>query len=159
MEIQSITCKDDIALIVRNYKICLEQYKKRIGKQRETVVNNRNLDLLITTTSETQRQKLIDHDTAWQQLNKIELAKRTTIEMEHVSIEICKDLNKQTEVMKGVQHKLTDVNKEIRNSNSLISRMMRREHRNRAIITIFSVGFIMTFLVILYFKLFPTRER
>jgi hypothetical protein len=159
MEIQSITdSKDNISLIVRNYRICLDQYKKRIIKQRETVANNRNLDRLVTNDN-TQREKLIDSDMAWEQLNKIELAKRATIEMEHVSIDICKDLNKQTEAMKGVGHKLTDMNREIRSSNSLISRMMRREHRNRAIITIFSVGFVMTFLVILYFKLFPTRER
>jgi predicted RND superfamily exporter protein len=159
MEIQSITSRDDTSLIVRNYKNGLDQYKKRILKSKEAIASNRNLDsLLITTTSESQREKLINEEVAMEQMNKIDCVKRTTIEMEHISLEICKDLNRQTETMKGVQTKLTDVNKELQGSNSLISRMMRREHRNRAIITIFSVGFVMTFLVILYFKLFPSAK-
>jgi hypothetical protein len=156
MEIQSMTSKDDYGLFIRNYKTGIEQYRKRIAKLRDTINNNKNLDSLLISNTETQREKLIDNDMAYSQLDRLESAKRATIEMEHVSVTICKDLNQQTETMKGVQTKLGSLNREIQGSNSLISRMMRREHRNKAIIVIFSIGLVMTFLVIVYFKLFPS---
>jgi len=159
MEIQAITSNSDYAVYIKNYKNGIDSYKKRLNKLKETQSYNKSLDSMLVNTAETQREKLINDELAWNQLEKIQGAKRATIEMEHISLEVSKELYSQSEKMSGISDKLKNMNGEIDSSNSLIRRMMRRENRNKAIIAIFSIFLIFLFLTILYFKLFPDSKE
>ena len=158
MEIQAITTNSDYNVYIKNYKNGIDSYKKRLNKLKETQQYSKSLDSMLINTAETQREKLINDELVWNQLEKIEGAKRATIEMEHISLEVSKELYSQSEKMGGISEKLKSMNGEIDNSNSLIRRMMRRENRNKAMIAIFSIFLIFLFLTILYFKLFPDSK-
>ena len=115
------------------------------------------MDSLILTTdsSSTHKEKLINEndENVWKSFEKLEQAKRSTIEMENVSIEISRQLNSDTEKMKGIRSKLDNTNREISTSSGVISRMMRLQRRNKIFIALFSLLLIASFLVILYVKL------
>jgi hypothetical protein len=162
MEIQSITNDGDNGIFIKNYKIGVDQYKKRLMRAQENINNYKTLDTMILSTSaeNTQREKLINNEEiAWNSFEKLQRAKRETIEMESISIDICKDIHSQTEKMKGIGDKVGDINKDLTASQSLISRMLRRHYRNKAVIAFFSIGLFMTFLVIIYFKMFSNNTQ
>jgi hypothetical protein len=158
MEIQSITSNNDYGVYIKNYKNGIDSYKKRLTKLKESITSKKNLDSILVM-NETQREKLINDEVAWNQLEKIQVAKRATIDIMQSSNDIGKELHGQTEKMSGIKEKLNNMNGEIDNSNSLIRRMMRRENRNKAIIAVFSIGLILVFLIIMYFKLFPETKE
>ena len=155
MELGSMSSENDYSLILRNYKTGVDAYKKRIHKAKEGAANSKKLDsLILTTDSSTQKEKLINNDeVVWNSFEKLEKAKRSTIEMENVSIEIARDLHNQTDKMKNIGSKVGDMNRELAVSTGLIGRMMRLQRRNKLIIGLFSLFLIMTFLVILYVKI------
>jgi hypothetical protein len=154
MELGSMSNGNDSSVILRNYKTGVDAYKKRINKAKENLNNSKKLDsMILPTDSSTQREKLINNEVVWNQFAKLEKAKRSTIELENVSISIARDLNSQTEKMKDIGGKVNDMNRELTMSTGLISKMMRLQRRNKLIIGIFSLGMIMTFLVILFVKL------
>jgi hypothetical protein len=72
--------------------------------------------------------------------------------METVSIQVCKDLHSHTEKIKGINHKVNEMNKEITTSSGLLTRMMNLQRRNKLILILFSVLLITTFLVIVCSK-------
>lgn len=142
-------------IIIKNYKTGVDAYKKRIHKAKDNLSNSKKLDsMILPTDSSTQREKLINNEEhVWNQFEKLEKAKRSTIEMENVSIAIARDLNSQTEKMKDIGGKVNDMNRELTMSTGLINKMTRLQRRNKLIIGVFSLGMIMTFLVILFVKI------
>jgi len=99
-------------------------------------------------------KKLIEHEEfAWEQNEKLENAKRTTYEMENVSMDIMKNLEHGTNQMKTIDRKLVDMNHNLDDSNSVIGRMLKRENRNKIVIVMLILAFIITFAIILFFKL------
>lgn len=142
-------------IIIKNYKTGVDAYKKRIHKAKENLNNSKKLDsMILPTDSSTQREKLINNEEhVWNQFEKLEKAKRSTIEMENVSIAIARDLNSQTEKMKDIGGKVNDMNRELTMSTGLINKMTRLQRRNKLIIGVFSLGMIMTFIVILFVKI------
>jgi predicted RND superfamily exporter protein len=143
-------------IIMKNYKNALDQYKKRIKSTREKNTTNENLNsILISEKVNNQKEKLINNEEmAWSQYEKLEKAKRTSYEMESISIETAKELNGHTEKIKRVKDKLSDINGEIYASNSIIGRMLKLEYRNKIVLLMFSAAFILIFLAIIYFKFF-----
>jgi predicted RND superfamily exporter protein len=117
--------------------------------------------LILTTDSSTQKEKLItgNDEVAWGSFEKLQKAKRATIEMENVSIDIGRELNNHTEKMNSIGSKLTDTNKELTVSSGVISRMMRLQRQNKLIIALFSIALITALLVILFVKLTSSNSN
>lgn len=143
-------------IIMKNYKNALDQYRKRIKIAKEKSLINENLkSILLTEPENNQKEKLIkNEELAWNQYEKLEKAKRTSYEMENISIEVAKELKGHTEIIKTAKDKLIEINGEINSSNSLISRMLRREYRNKIVLLMFCFAFLLIFLAIVYYKVF-----
>lgn len=157
LEVDLMTSNDsNYNIIMKNYKNALDQYRKRIKSSKENIITKENLNsILITEKENNHKEKLINNEElAWGQYEKLEKAKRTTYEMESLSIETAKELNSHTEQIRSVKDKLSEINGEINSSNSLISRMLRRENRNKIVLLMFCIAFILIFLTIVYFKFF-----
>lgn len=88
----------------------------------------------------------------WNQHEKLEKAKRTTIEMEGISLEVMKQLEHQTGQMKGIGGKVNDMNQNIDESNSLLKRMMKRQNRNKTIVVTCGALMAVSLIVILCLK-------
>lgn len=160
MEIHLITYNDsNQGIILRNFKNGLDQYKKKIKSAKENYSNQQKIDTLIISDKENQKEKLINNEElAWTQYDKLEKAKRSSYEMESISIDVAKELHGHTEKIKGVKGKLTDINGEISSSNSLISRMLRREYRNKIVLLMFLFAMVLIFLAIVYMKFFGSAS-
>ena len=158
MEIQSMADEEkgsDNSIYIKNCKTGIDQYKKRIVKSRESLSNSKMLnDLILTTDSSIdKKEKLIYEEKVWSSFEKLESTKRSAFEMENISIDVSKEIHNQNEKLTGIGNKVNELNSNITSSSGLLTRMLTRQNRNKAIIVIFSIGLTMTFLFILYAKL------
>ena len=85
--------------------------------------------------------------------NKLQLATRSTIEMENMSGNILGDLSNQTHQMKGVSSKIGLINDDMDISNSVLGKMFNRQGRDKKIIVIFGIILILIFLGTLTYKI------
>jgi hypothetical protein len=164
MELQTLSSENGQNIIIKNFKNALEHYKKRIKQTKENLKNKEKIDSILITDKNLQNEKLIyNEDIAYSSFNKLENVKRTTFEMESISIDTAKGVYENTEKIKSAKGKLLDINTELSTSNSLISRMLRREYRNKILLLMFAFTLIIIFLTIIYMKFFnstgePTTE-
>ncbi len=85
--------------------------------------------------------------------NKLQLATRSTIEMENMSGNILGDLNNQSSQMKNVSSKIGLINEDIDTSNGILSKMFSRQNRDKKIIIIFGIILLLAFLGTLTYKI------
>ena len=85
--------------------------------------------------------------------NKLQLATRSTIEMENMSGNILGDLSNQSTQMKGVSSKIGLINEDMDISNSVLGKMFNRQGRDKKIIVIFGIILILIFLGTLTYKI------
>ena len=85
--------------------------------------------------------------------NKLQLATRSTIEMENMSGNILGDLSNQSHQMKGVSSKIGLINDDMDISNSVLGKMFNRQGRDKKIIVIFGIILILIFLGTLTYKI------
>ena len=99
------------------------------------------------TFSETQHQKLIEKEVFSQSLN-LENSKRSMIEMESVSINIMGNLKRNNENLLNINNKVEDLSKEIDNGNTIMRRIFRKENKNKIVIAVFTMIFLLMFVLI-----------
>ena len=85
--------------------------------------------------------------------NKLQLATRSTIEMENMSGNILGDLNNQSHQMKNVSSKIGLINDDIDSSNNILNKMFSRQSRDKKIIIILGIILLFTFLSTLSYKI------
>ena len=138
----------------RNYKNEHEQIKRKFLKIQESYDEKKKNELLVggkekNSNKVAQRQKLIENeDIAWDQNDKIIEAKRKTQEIEGMQEGIVSDLESQTDKLKNVNRNVVDISEELHFSNSLMTRLLKRENRNKILIG-FAVGVILIIVIII----------
>ena len=95
-----------------------------------------------------------NEEISWNQDQKIEKMKRDAVEMEAISLEVMRQLDRQTGQMKNISHKVNDINGNLDESNSLLNGMRRRVDRNKKIMILFAIIVIVAFLGYLMYKIF-----
>ena len=129
--------------------------KKRIYRIQENYLSKKGEEeLIITTEVNHQNKKLIENEEmAWNQHHRLENAKRSVIEMDSIGLEVIKDLKKQTDQLKHIQDKNDSLLVTIDESNGIMTRMFKRENRNKVIIIAAISLFIGIFIIILFTKI------
>ncbi len=124
-------------------------------KDQDSLLKGNNIEELdLSSANNNQKQKLIENeDLVIKQSNNIENAKRIAIEMEHVSIGIMSGLHENNQKLTGVNTKVTTLNSELNMSHGIMTRILKKENRNKLIIAGFSVALILAFIFIIYYKL------
>jgi hypothetical protein len=90
---------------------------------------------------------------AWNQHHKLENAKRSVIEMDSIGLEVMHDLKKQTDQLKDIHDKNDSLMGVIDDSNNIMTRMFKRENRNKVIIVASITLFVGIFMTILFTKI------
>ena len=93
------------------------------------------------------------HSIRYNTFNKLQLATRSTIEMENMSGNILGDLSNQSNQMKNVSSKIGLINDDIDTSNSILGKMFKRQGRDKRIIIIFGIILLLIFLGTLAYKI------
>ena len=131
----------------------LTDNKKRWKKLKEKLKllkkNNKNDDNTLNDEGDDDTTNSIKYNT----FNKLQLATRSTIEMENMSGNILGDLSNQSNQMKGVSSKIGLINDDIDVSNSVLGKMFSRQRRDKKIIIIFAIFLILVFLGTLAYKI------
>ena len=132
----------------------LTDSKKRWKKLKEKLKilkknNNKNNDNSINEEGDDDTSHSIRYNT----FQKLQLATRSTIEMENMSGNILGDLSNQSNQMKHVSSKIGLINDDIDTSNSILGKMFSRQGRDKRIIIIFGIILILIFLGVLAYKI------
>lgn len=128
-------------------------YTKKMEEMILTTQREAALDVNNSINSETElthSQKLLEKEVlVGKSGEKLERAKRSALEIENTSKNVMLDLESQTQKLNSAQLKINGLNTSLDTSGSIITRIMDREHRNKAIIGIFSVTLVTLFVLIL----------
>jgi hypothetical protein len=129
--------------------------RKKIYRIQENYSNKKGEEaLIINSEVNHQHQRLVENEEmAWSQHHKLEGVKRSVMEMDSIGIEVMKDLKHQTDKLVGIQDKNDSLIHTIDESNSIMTRMFKREHRNKLIIIGTVVLFVGIFIIVLFTKL------
>ena len=126
----------------------LKELKKRLRKLEKKF--NNNIDNIKDNIEQ-------DDETAksipYKSFKKLQLATRSTIEMENMTGNILGNLNNQTNQMKGVTSKLGFMNDDIDTSSGILTKMIGRENRDKRIIILFGLFLSLCIAGLLIYKL------
>ena len=126
----------------------LEKLKKQFRKLEKKLNNNsdNNKDIM---DQDDEREKSIPYNS----FKKLQLATRSTIEMENLTGNILGNLNNQTTQMKGVTSKIGMMNNDIDSSTGIIMKMIGRGNRDKKIIILFGLLLFVIIVGVLIYKL------
>ena len=126
----------------------LEKLKKQFRKLEKKLNNNsdNNKDIM---DQDDERVKSIPYNS----FKKLQLATRSTIEMENLTGNILGNLNNQTTQMKGVTSKIGMMNNDIDSSTGIIMKMIGRGNRDKKIIISFGLLLFVIIVGVLIYKL------
>ena len=132
----------------------LSENKKKFKKLKEKLKaikknNSQSNEISINEDGDDDTSHSIKYNT----FHKLQLATRSTIEMENMSGNILGDLNNQTNQMKGVSSKIGLINDDIDTSNSILGKMFRRQGRDKKIIIICGITLLLIFFGTLAYKI------
>ena len=132
----------------------LSENKKKFKKLKEKLKaikknNSQSNEISINEDGDDDTSHSIKYNT----FHKLQLATRSTIEMENMSGNILGDLNNQTNQMKGVSSKIGLINDDIDTSNTILGKMFRRQGRDKKIIIICGITLMLIFLGTLAYKI------
>ena len=147
----------------------LESVKKSFNKLQENYIERKSHEALMGDEDDLDggrkskgthnKNKLIENEElAWQQGEKLENAKRGVLEAEGISLGVMRDLNHQTGKLKIITDKVGEMNQEIDESNTIMSRITKNENRNKIIIGVIAIITVLAIILILYFNLAPSTS-
>ena len=128
---------------IKEFQKKFQSYKNKFRSISKNNINNYNDDEYKYLNRDDSSQNLTSNS-----FNKIQLATRSTIEMENMTGDILGDLNNQTEKMKGVKTKLGVMDTDLNSSNSLLGSIIGKQNDDMKIIII--VGCILSFIIICF---------
>ena len=144
-----------------NYKNEIDEYNSEYSKIQEIYIYNKNLNSMafditdIDSSKKNQKMSLIDNENVlYGAHNILDEMEREAYRIEDMGNNMRYQFDIQGDQMKNIRDNIFDINHHINNSNKLISKMLKRENRNKCIVIFLSVvGFFILF-IILYYKLF-----
>ena len=143
----------------RNYANEIDKLNKKYLKVQDKYIKRKNNDILsfdgieVSANNKAQKMNLIENE----QNDSIEEIKRKTYDIENTGKNIMTNLNMQNDQMRSVRDNIKALNGEIDESNGIVSRMLRRENRNKLIIILFSVIIAIIFILIVIYKFKSTK--
>lgn len=81
------------------------------------------------------------------------MGKRKAVEVEKMSFDIMLNLDRQTNQIKNVRDNVFKMHDEVEQSDSLVTKMLRRENRNKMYVIVFSICLCIAFGILLYIKI------
>ena len=126
----------------------LKDLKKRLRKL-EKKFNNNHETLKDNIDQDDETAKSIP----FKSFKKLQLATRTSIEMENMTGNILGNLNNQTNQMKNVKNKLGLMNSDIDSSSGILTRMIGRENTDKRIIILIGLFLCICILALIIYKI------
>ena len=145
---------------VRKYRMELDSIKRELSRAYENYVVQHSKEQLLGSLSEGEEVKgskaklLNQQEKLRAQNDQLEGAKKAIIETDKVSFEIMDGLDQQNKVAAGTRGKVKEVFAYLGESNSVISRMLRREQLMKFVLAGVMIIVAVAVIYIIYKKLF-----
>ena len=141
IESSSSNKQDRLMMKINNYKTELENIKKQFNKNVNNYVNQKSNEAIGLNSEDVdnsyKNKNLVDNEElAYQQHSKLHKALGNVLEIEGRGHDVMRQLDHQTNMMKGINNNLDDMNDQLGQSNTLLAKMMKRENRNKIVIII-----------------------
>ena len=104
---------------------------KRFRKEKEKYENSIKTVSLDINSDNNIKKNIKDDEIAYNSFNKLQNARRVTIEMQGIGQDVMRDMNGQSETMKSINSKIGNVSDDLSSSSSLISEMQKIRRRNK----------------------------
>ena len=140
----------NFSIYVKNFKTGYEMYRKRYLKEKDKIV----IDVYMKKIELKTMSSTVNDNIAYKSFEKLQNAKRATIEMESVGNDTLKEFDSQKDQIKKITNKVSDMNDQLSSSTGLITEMDRREKRNN-ILVIFAITLLVIFFGILIIRILP----
>ena len=127
----------------------LEKLKKQLRKLEKKLNNSIDINNKDYIDQDDERAKSIPYNS----FKKLQMARRSTIEMENMSGNILGNLDDQTTQMKGVTSKIGMMNNDIDSSTGVLMKMIGRGNRDKKIIILFGLLLCIIIFGVLIYKL------
>ena len=153
IEISSESHSSEYYLIVKKHRTTYNNYLKNLRKLKEKY-ENENKEILL---SDLNKNKLggNNEEIAYNSFNKLNEARRSTIEMENVGNEVMKDMNGQSLQMKNLNSKINNVGDELVLSTNVMNEMQKHQRKNKIIIISYSIFLTVIFFMIALYRIVP----
>ena len=144
------------------YKKRYEDFKSKYFKTKENFTYTKKMEeMILTSQSESESDNSImqlqtkegTESLTSKIIEKLETAKRSALAIESTTNNVMFDLEHQSQQLKTTNLKVNNLNTSIEASNSIITKIMNRENRSKAVIGVFSVTLLTFFLFILSSRL------
>ena len=142
-------------LILKIYKNSYNEYSKKYKVEKEKFENSLKEVSLGINSDINLKQNLKNDEIAYNSFNKLENVRRISIEMEGLGQDVMRDMNSQSETMKGINSKIGDVSNDLNTSNALLTEMNKIQRRNKTIVYLYGAFLFFVFLVIAFFRIYP----
>ena len=140
----------NFSIYVKNFKTGYEMYRKRYLKEKDKIV----IDVYMKKIELKTMTSTVNDNIAYKSFEKLQNAKRATIEMESVGNDTLKEFDSQKDQIKKITNKVSDMDDQLSSSTGLITEMDRREKRNN-ILVIFAITLLVIFFGILIIRILP----
>ena len=140
----------NFSIYVKNFKTGYEMYRKRYLKEKDKIV----IDVYMKKIELKTMSSTVNDNIAYKSFEKLQNAKRATIEMESVGNDTLKEFDSQKDQIKKITNKVSDMDDQLSSSTELITEMDRREKRNN-ILVIFAITLLVIFFGILIIRILP----
>ena len=140
----------NFSIYVKNFKTGYEMYRKRYLKEKDKIV----IDVYMKKIELKTMSSTVNDNIAYKSFEKLQNAKRATIEMESVGNDTLKEFDSQKDQIKKITNKVSDMDEQLSSSTGLITEMDRREKRNN-ILVIFAITLLVIFFGILIIRILP----
>ena len=140
----------NFSIYVKNFKTGYEMYRKRYLKEKDKIV----VDVYMKKIELKTMSSTVNDNIAYKSFEKLQNAKRATIEMESVGNDTLKEFDSQKDQIKKITNKVSDMDDQLSSSTGLITEMDRREKRNNMLV-IFAITLLVIFFGILIIRILP----
>ena len=140
----------NFSIYVKNFKTGYEMYRKRYLKEKDKIV----IDVYMKKIELKTMSSTVNDNIAYKSFEKLQNAKRATIEMESMGNDTLKEFDSQKDQIKKITNKVSDMDDQLSSSTGLITEMDRHEKRNN-ILVIFAITLLVIFFGILIIRILP----
>ena len=155
LEVSGESQQSNSYLILKIYKNSYNEYSKKYKVEKEKYENSLKEVSLGINSDINLKQNLKNDEIAYNSFNKLENVRRISIEMEGLGQDVMRDMNSQSETMKGINSKIGDVSNDLNTSNALLTEMNKIQRRNKTIVYLYGAFLFFVFLVIAFFRIYP----
>ena len=147
LEVSGESQQSNSYLILKIYKNSYNEYSKKYKVEKEKYENSLKEVSLGINSDINLKQNLKNDEIAYNSFNKLENVRRISIEMEGLGQDVMRDMNSQSETMKGINSKIGDVSNDLNTSNALLTEMNKIQRRNKTIVYLYGAFLFFVFLV------------